>query len=120
MSESTAPAEPPSPVYVPHQDFKTGLPFGRFRLIVNPERAQKYVRHKLFVNGICLPVLGIGVASALVGYVAVGVVLVVIAVATKLMVKKYAPKILVHLAQQDAKIYDEAIEHEILEVRYAG
>jgi len=105
---------------VAHQDFKTGLPFGRFRLIVNPERAQKYVRHKLFVNGICIPMLGLGAAAAISGYMVVGIPLVVLGALLKLFVKKHAARILVHLAQQDPKIYNEAIEYEILEVRYAG
>ena len=48
------------PIFVPHQEFKTGLPRGRFRVIVNPERAQKYIKHKLLVVGIALPMIGIG------------------------------------------------------------
>jgi hypothetical protein len=35
------------------------------------------------------------------------------------VVKAHAPKILLHLAQQDAKTYQEAIDFEILEVRSA-
>lgn len=107
------------PIFVPHQEFKTGLPYGRFRVIVNPERAQKYIKHKLFVVGIALPMIGIGAALALSGYPWVGAPLVFIGILLPRYIKKQAPKILLHLAQNDAKTYQEAIEYEILEVRMA-
>jgi hypothetical protein len=104
---------------VSHQEFKIGLPMGRFRLIVNPERAQKYVKHRLFVIGISLPLLGIGAALALSGYFWWGLPLVLVGALLGRVVKAHAPKILLHLALNDAKVYREAIEYEILEVRRA-
>ncbi len=126
-TETTAPtaslaapsAEPLYTIYVPHAEFRAGLPRGRFRVIVNPERAQKYVKHRLFVVGIALPLLGIGAALALSGYVWAGLPMVVVGALLPRVVKAHAPKILLHLAQQDAKTYQEAIDFEILEVRYA-
>jgi hypothetical protein len=88
-------------------------------VIVNPERAQKYVKHRLFVIGIALPLLGIGAALALSGYVWAGLPMVVLGALLPRVVKAHAPKILLHLAQQDAKTYQEAIDFEILEVRNA-
>lgn len=108
-----------SPVYVPHHEFRAGLPAGRFRLIVNPERAQKYVKHRLFVIGIALPLMGIGAALALSGYPWVGFPMVLAGFVLPRVVKAHAPKILIHLALQDAKTYQEAIDFEVLEVRYA-
>ena len=105
------------PIFVPHQEFKTGLPRGRFRIIVNPERAQKYIKHKLLVVGIALPMIGIGAALALSGYPWAGLPLVLIGILLPRYIKKQAPKILLYLSQNDVKIYQEAIEYEILEVR---
>lgn len=107
-------------VEVSHQDFKTGLPMGRFRLIVNPERAQKYVKHRLFVVGISLPILGIGTALAVSGYVWAGLPLIIIGALLHRVVKAHATKILLHLALNDPKVYREAIDYEILEVRHAA
>ena len=107
------------PIFIPHQEFKTGLPRGRFRVIVNPERSQKYIKHKLFVVGIALPMIGIGAALAISGYPWAGAPLVLIGILLPRYIKKQAPKILLHLAQNDAKTYQEAIEYEILEVRMA-
>jgi hypothetical protein len=107
-------------VEVSHQEFRTGLPMGRFRLIVNPERAQKYVKHRLFVVGISLPLLGIGAALALSGYFWWGLPLVLVGALLGRVVKAHAPKILLHLALSDPKVYREAIDFEILEVRHAA
>jgi hypothetical protein len=105
------------PIFIPHQEFKTSLPRGRFRVIVNPERAQKYIKHKLFVIGIALPLMGLGAALALSGYPWAGLPMVLIGILLPRVIKKQAPKILLHLTQNDAKTYQEAIEFEILEVR---
>ncbi|HWV18480.1 MAG TPA: hypothetical protein VNZ68_07895 [Rhodocyclaceae bacterium] len=106
-------------IAVPYDDFVAGLPIGRFRLIVNPDRAYKYVRHRMFLNGISIPLLGTGVALALVGYMWPGVIICLFAWGLRRFVKHQAPKILLHLAQKDAKVYYETIEYEIMEVRLA-
>lgn len=119
MNETDTSTATNSPVFVPYEEFRSGLPAGRFRLIVNPERAQKYVKHRLFVTGISLPILGVGTALSLSGYAWVGLPMIVIGALLHRVIKAYAPKILLHLALQDVKTYHEAIDFEILEVRYA-
>ncbi|MES2955170.1 MAG: hypothetical protein V4711_06925 [Pseudomonadota bacterium] len=121
MNENeTSPPADDATIEVSHQEFKTGLPMGRFRLIVNPERAQKYVKHRLFVVGISLPLLGIGAALALSGYFWWGLPMVLVGALLGRVVKAHATKILLHLALGDSKVYREAIDYEILEVRRAG
>ncbi|MEY4426643.1 MAG: hypothetical protein RL535_941, partial [Pseudomonadota bacterium] len=52
-------------------------------------------------------------------YTWLGLALVLLGLLVPRSIKKQAPKILLHLAQNDAKIYQEAIDYEILEVRMA-
>jgi hypothetical protein len=118
MNEPEASAENSPPIFIPHQEFRSGLPAGRFHVIVNPELAQKYVRHRLFVVGIALPLLGIGAALAISGYPWAGLPLAAVGFLLPRVIKAHAPKILLHLAQQDAKTYLEAMEYGILEVRH--
>ncbi len=110
-------SDEPMPLNVSHDEFRRGVPAGRFHLIVNPERAQKYIKHRLFVVGICLPLLGIGAALAISGYLWAGLPLVATGFLLPRIIKAQAPKILLHLALSDAKTYFEAMEYEILEVR---
>jgi hypothetical protein len=106
-------------VAVSFQEFKNGLPFGRFRLIVNPDKAYRYVRHRLYLNGVSIPLLGAGVACGLVGYHVIGAILCVLGFGMRWIVKRQGPQILLHLVQNDAKTYHDAIEYEIMEVRMA-
>lgn len=119
MSNANAEEEQAQTVEVSHAEFRSGLPAGRFRLIVNPERARKYVRHRLFIIAITMPIVGIGAALALSGYSWIGLALVVAGVLLHRVVTTQAPRILLHLATQDARVYRDAIEFEILEVRLA-
>lgn len=118
MMQPETSTENSSPIFVPHEDFRAGLPAGRFHVIVNPDLAQKYVRHRLFVVGISLPLLGIGAALAVSGYLWAGLPMVAIGFLLPRIIKAHAAKILLHLAQQDARTYLEAMEHGILEVRH--
>lgn len=111
----------PDPVFVtadvPHAEFSRGLPFGHYRVVVNPEKAQKYVQARLLIKLIALPVLGIGAAVALAGYPIPGVILVVLGFVVPRIIKHKASELLLHLAMRDPKIYREAVDYEILEVR---
>jgi multisubunit Na+/H+ antiporter MnhB subunit len=106
-------------ILVPHAEFRAGLPAGHFRLIVNPDRARKYVRHRLLIFPISLSVAGVGVALALVGHAFWGIGLVALAVLANRVVSAQAANILLHLATQDERVYFQAMEFEILEVRRA-
>jgi hypothetical protein len=64
-----------------------------------------------------LPVLGIGVALGISGYLWAGLALVLIGVLIPRIIRKRAPELLLHLATRDKNVYREAIEYEIMEVR---
>ncbi len=121
MSETASPGivDGPEPIYVPHEEFRTGLPAGRFRLIVNPERARKYVKHRLMLTALILPIIGTGIGMAYFGYPWLGLALVLFGVGAHRVVAHQAPKILLYMVTHDARIYREAIDFEILEVRLA-
>lgn len=104
---------------VPHAEFRRGLPAGHFRVIVNPERARKFVRHRLLMLPVSLAMAGIGIALALSQMPWWGLALIGAAVLMNRLVRLQAPKIMLHLAMQDEKTYFEAMEFEILEVRHA-
>jgi hypothetical protein len=119
MTQATAGSDAPEPIFVPFEAFRTGAPAGRFRLIVNPDRARKYVKHRLMLTALILPVIGTGIGMAYFGYPWLGLGLVLAGVGAHRIVAHQAPKILLHMATQDERIYREAIEFEILEVRLA-
>ena len=106
-----------SQVEVTHQEFCAGLPAGRFHLIVNPEKAQKYIKHRLFIVGIALPVIGLGTALSWSGYTWAGLPLIAIGFLLPRVVKAHGPKILLFLAQRELRTYRDALDFEIMEIR---
>lgn len=105
---------------ISHADFRSGLPHGRYRVIVNPDLAAKYLQHRLAIRLLALPVLGAGIALGLWGHLWIGLILVAIGFIGPRLIRKNAPALLLHLALQNPTIYREAIEFEVLEVRGPG
>jgi hypothetical protein len=103
--------------HIPHQAFKAGLPFGHFRVVVNPALARSYVIHLTRVKYVTLAAIGVGVALALSGYWVAGGVLVLAGIVANRVVKRQAGPILLHLAARHESIYDEATSHGVMEVR---
>ncbi len=102
---------------VTHAEFCRGLPAGEFNLIVDPIKTRKYIRQRLFLLPLMLPVVGIGAALALSGYPWIGLALILAGGFVHRIITHQAPKILLHLAIKDPRTYFEAIEYEMLEVR---
>jgi hypothetical protein len=63
--------------------------------------------------------VGAGIGMAWYGYPWIGLVMVLLGVVAHRIVGRQAPKILLHMAVRDAKVYHEAIDFEILEVQRA-
>jgi len=71
------------------------------------------------LTALILPLIGTGIGLAFFAYPWLGLGLVLLGILAHRLVERQAPKILLHMATQDARIYREAIEFEILEVRLA-
>ena len=58
-----------------YEDFRSGLPAGRFRVIVDPKLARRYVSQRLMLVVLVLPLIGVGIALAMTGRTWPGAVL---------------------------------------------
>jgi hypothetical protein len=105
--------------YVAHEEFRAGLPAGRFRVVVDPKLARRYVSQRLLLLVIVMPVIGLGIALALLGAIWPGAAVVAAGIALNRVVMWQAPRILLHLALRDAKVYAFATGNGVMEVRRA-
>jgi hypothetical protein len=105
--------------YIPFEEFRNGLPHGRFRVIVNPQLAPPFVAHSTRVTPLAMAMIGPGIALALVGYPWAGALLVAGGILLRQGVKRQAPRILLHLATRVPSIYEQATEHGVMEVQRA-
>lgn len=105
--------------FISHDEFRAGLPQGRFRIVVNPKLARAFVKQRLWLLQVTLPILGIGAALALTGHTWWGGLLVFLGIALNRAVVWGSPRILLHLALHDASVYAFATQHGIMEVQRA-
>ena len=105
--------------YIPHEDFRAGLPAGHFRVVVDPKLARRYVAQRLMLIVVVIPLIGVGLALALTGRTWPGALLVAAGVLLNRLVMWQAPKILLQMAQRDAAVYAFTTQNGILEVRRA-
>lgn len=105
--------------YVPFEEFRQGLPQGRFRVIVNPALAAAFVSHRTYAMPLAIALIGPGIALALAGLPWAGGPLVAAGILLRWSVKSHAPRILLHLATRVPSVYQQATVHGVMEVRRA-
>ena len=103
--------------YIAHEEFRTGLPAGRLRVVVDPKLARRYIARRLLLVVVVMPVIGVGLALALTGRTWPGALLVAAGVLLNRAVMWQAPKILLHMALRDPAVYEFATHNGIMEVR---
>lgn len=103
--------------YVPHEEFRAGLPAGRMRVVVDPKLARRYVAQRLLLLVVLMPVIGVGIALVLTGQTLPGALLVFAGVALHRVVRWQAPKILLNMALRDAAVYEHVTQNGLMEVR---
>jgi hypothetical protein len=103
--------------YVPHEEFRAGLPAGRMRVVVDPKLARRYVAQRLLLLVVLMPVIGVGIALVLTGRTLPGALLVFAGVALHRIVRWQAPKILLNMALRDAAVYEHVTQNGLMEVR---
>ena len=116
----TAGAETDFAEHVAFEEFRAGLPAGRFRVVVDPKLARRYVSQRLLLIVLLMPLIGIGIALALLGARWTGGLLVACGVVLHRLLMWQAPQILLHMAAGDAKVYAHATQSGLMEVRRAG
>lgn len=110
---------PDSAEYVPFEDFRAGLPYGHFHVVVNPKLAGPFVAHRTHANALALALIGPGIAAALVGHLWLGAGLTAAGIALRRVIRHQAPRILLHLAARVPVVYEQATENAVMEVQRA-
>ncbi len=106
--------------YIPFEEFRNGLPFGRFHVVVDPVLARHFVARRVNATPVAIAIIGGGIASALAGHVITGAVLVAIGVVFRRAVRWQAAKILLQLTSRLPSAYFDATSDGVMEVRRTG
>jgi hypothetical protein len=106
--------------YVAFEEFRAGLPAGHFRLVVDPKLARRFVSQRLMLLVVLMPLIGLGIALALLGARWTGALLVFGGIALHRLVMWQAPQVVVHMAARNPKVYEQVTQQGVMEVRRAG
>jgi hypothetical protein len=94
---------------VTHAEFVAAHREGRLRVQVDREAAARLVSARLMLPLVLLPVMGAGVALALVGHHLVGALVFIAALALRFTVRRSASGFVLQRALADERFYGEAV-----------
>ena len=103
-----------------HDEFTAGAARGAYQIDFEPKAAAKYLSIRLMLPLVALPVLGIGVALALIGWIYTGLAILAVGFVLPRLIKRAAPRILYELALQDPALYDDLTRSGLMQVRPRG
>ena len=99
-----------------HSEFVDAYRSGRVRIEIELPAAARYLSARLLLPFVMLPVLGCGVALALIGWLWTGLAVLAAGIAAPRLIKRSAPHFLLTQALEDARTYDDVTQAGILRV----
>ncbi len=103
-----------------HAEFVAAYSAGALKVEIDPKAAARYVSARLLLPLVALPVLGIGVALALVGWIFTGLVILAAGIVVPRLIKRSAPHFVLMQSLQDEDIYAEVTRGNIMRVTIVG
>ena len=97
-----------------HAEFIAAYREGRLQVQVDKSAAARMVSARLLLPFVLLPVMGLGVALALVGHFVVGTLIFLTAFALRFAVRRSAPGFVLQRALADERFYAEALASGLL------
>ncbi|MBE0625327.1 MAG: hypothetical protein IH606_10995 [Burkholderiales bacterium] len=97
-----------------HAEFVAAYAAGRIKVAVVPAAAAKYLSARLMLPFFVMPVLGAGIALALLGWIWSGLALIATGFIAPRLIKRSAPHFVLTQALQNAETYRELTQAGIL------
>lgn len=97
-----------------HEEFVAAYQAGRLRVKIDREAAARYVAGRAMLPLVLLPVLGLGVALALVGYIVTGTLVFLAALLVRFLVRRSSDGFLLWRALQDPEFYQQVVAAQVL------
>lgn len=99
-----------------HAEFVAAYSRNGVRVEIDPRSAGQFLSARLLLPFVALPVLGSGVALALIGWIYSGLAVIALGVIVPRLIKRYAPRYLLQDALQDPSVYQELTQQNIMRV----
>ena len=99
-----------------HAEFVADYARGEVRVEIDPKGAARHLSARLLLPFVTMPVLGIGVALALVGWIFSGFGIIALGIIAPQVIKRSAPHFLLTQALEDAAVYEDVTRSGVLHV----
>jgi hypothetical protein len=99
-----------------HPEFVAAYGRGEIRIEIDPRGAARHLSARLLLPFVTMPVLGIGVALALVGWVFSGLAVIAFGIIAPRLVKRSAPQFLLTQALESTAVYEEVTRSGVLRI----
>ena len=103
-----------------HEEFVAAYRQGRLRVRIDREAAARFVAGRAMLPLVLLPILGLGVALAMVGYVWSGVAIFMAALLLRFLVKRSSDGFLLWRALRDEQFYRQVLAAQVLKIDASG
>jgi hypothetical protein len=97
-----------------HAEFVAAYRRGDVKVEIDAKAAARYLSAHLLLPFVAMPVLGIGVALALIGWIYTGLAVIAVGVVVPRLIKRGAASFLLQQAIEDPKAYDRLVRANIM------
>lgn len=99
-----------------HGEFVRAYRAGTIKAEIDPAAAARYLSARLLLPYVMMPVLGIGVALALIGWLWTGFAVIAAGFVAPRLIKRSAPHFLLTQALENERVYEEVTTANILRI----
>ena len=99
-----------------HAEFVSAYRVGQIKVQIDPGSAARYLSARLLLPFVIMPVIGIGIALALIGWIWTGIAIMAAGIIAPRLIKRSAPRFLLTRALEDERIYREITQSAILRI----
>lgn len=99
-----------------HSEFVAAHARGAVRIDIDAKAAARFLSARLLLPFVMMPVLGIGVALALIGWFYTGLAVVAVGIVVPRLIKRGASRFLLQQAIEDSSAYDALTRANVMRV----
>lgn len=103
-----------------HHEFVAAYGNGSVSVNFDPKLAARFLSAQLLLPLFMMPVLGIGVALALVGWIWTGLIVIALGIIVPRLIKRGAPHFLLQQALEDETVYRNLLRANVMQIVTRG
>ena len=103
-----------------HAEFLAAYQRGELRVEMDAKAAARFLSAQLLLPLVAMPVLGLGIALALIGWIYTGLAVIALGFVVPRVIKRGAPSFLLQRAMEDPATYDALTRANVMRLAATG